>query len=55
MTFGKDHRTYDISLAILHEEIEHEAWFQEILEGRPSGHLEEGGPAKAHIHRSSGT
>lgn len=39
MTFGKDHRTYDVSLAILHEEVEHEAWFQEILEGRPSGHF----------------
>jgi len=39
MTFGKDHRTYDLSLAILHEEIEHEAWFQELLEGRPSGHF----------------
>lgn len=39
MTFGKDHRTYDLSLSILHEEIEHEAWFQEILEGRPSGHF----------------
>ncbi len=39
MTFGKDHRTYDISLRILHEEDEHEAWFQEMLEGRPSGHF----------------
>jgi len=39
MTFGKDHRTYDLSLAILHEEVEHEAWFQELLEGRPSGHF----------------
>ena len=39
MTFGKDPRTYDLSLAILHEEIEHEAWFQELLEGRPSGHF----------------
>jgi ferritin-like protein len=39
MTNGKDHRTYDLSLAILNEEIEHEAWFQEILEGRPSGHF----------------
>ncbi len=39
MTFGKDHRTYALSLAILHEEIEHEAWFQELLEGRPSGHF----------------
>jgi len=39
MTLGKDPRTYDLSLAILHEEVEHEAWFQEILEGRPSGHF----------------
>jgi len=39
MTCGKDHRSYDISLAILHEEVEHEAWFQELLEGRPSGHF----------------
>lgn len=39
MTFGKDPRTYDLALAILHEEVEHEAWFQEILEGRPSGHF----------------
>ena len=39
MTHGKDHRTYELSLAILHEEIEHEAWFQELLEGRPSGHF----------------
>jgi ferritin-like protein len=39
MTRGKDPRTYDLSLAILHEEVEHEAWFQELLEGRPSGHF----------------
>ena len=39
ITQGKDPRTYDISLAILHEEVEHEAWFQELLEGRPSGHF----------------
>ena len=26
MTSGKDHRTYDLSLAIFHEEVEHEAW-----------------------------
>jgi ferritin-like protein len=39
LTFGKDPRTYDLSLAILHEEVEHEAWFQELLEGRPSGHF----------------
>ncbi len=39
MTLGKDHRTYDISLAILHEEVEHEAWFEELLTGSPSGHF----------------
>lgn len=39
MTAGKDHRTYDLSLAILHEEIEHEAWFQEFLGNGPSGHF----------------
>jgi len=39
MTVGKDHRTYDLSLAILHEEIEHEAWFAEFLAQGPSGHF----------------
>src|SRR3972149_7885855 len=39
MTFGKDHRTYDLALAILHEEIEHEAWFSEFLGHGPSGHF----------------
>ncbi|HKZ50329.1 MAG TPA: DNA protection during starvation protein [Dehalococcoidia bacterium] len=38
MTFGKDHRTYDLALAILHEEVEHEAWFAEFLGEGPSGH-----------------
>ncbi len=38
LTAGKDHRTYDLSLAILHEEIEHEAWFSEFLGEGPSGH-----------------
>jgi ferritin-like protein len=38
-TVGKDHRTYDLSLAILHEEIEHEAWFSEFLGEGPSGHF----------------
>jgi ferritin-like protein len=46
MTFGKDPRTYDLSLAILHEEIEHEAWFQELLEGRPSGHFRRKAPGE---------
>ena len=39
LTAGKDHRTYDLSLAILHEEIEHEAWFSEFLGEGPSGHF----------------
>jgi ferritin-like protein len=36
---GKDHRTYDLALAILNEEIEHEAWFAEFLGQGPSGHF----------------
>ncbi|MGM5488922.1 MAG: DNA protection during starvation protein [Nanobdellota archaeon] len=39
MTAGKDHRTYDLSLAILNEEIQHEAWFTEFLDKGPSGHF----------------
>jgi len=39
ITMGKDHRTYDLVLAILNEEIEHEAWFAEFLAHGPSGHF----------------
>lgn len=39
ITAGKDHRTYDLSLSILHEEIQHEAWFSEFLGEGPSGHF----------------
>ncbi|MCL4505699.1 MAG: DNA protection protein DPS [Chloroflexi bacterium] len=39
LTAGKDHRTYDLCLAILNEEIEHEAWFSEFLGEGPSGHF----------------
>jgi ferritin-like protein len=38
VTLGKDHRTYELSAAILHEEIEHESWFSEFLGEGPSGH-----------------
>jgi ferritin-like protein len=38
LTAGKDHRTYDLSLAILNEETEHESWFSEFLGEGPSGH-----------------
>lgn len=46
-TFGKDHRTYAIALAILHEEIEHEAWFSEFLGEGPSGHFRRGTPGSS--------
>ena len=39
MTAGKDHRTYDLALAILNEEVEHESWFSEFLGVEPSGHF----------------
>ncbi len=39
LTAGKDHRTYDLSLSILHEEVEHESWFSEFLGESPSGHF----------------
>jgi ferritin-like protein len=39
MTVGKDHRTHELCLAILNEEIEHEAWFAEFLGHGPSGHF----------------
>ena len=39
MTAGKDHRTHDLALAILNEEVEHESWFSEFLGEGPSGHF----------------
>ncbi len=39
LTAGKDHRTYELSSAILNEEIEHESWFSEFLGEGSSGHL----------------
>jgi ferritin-like protein len=38
LTAGKDHRTYDLALSILNEEVEHESWFSEFLGEGPSGH-----------------
>ncbi len=46
-TMGKDPRTYDLSLAILHEEVEHEAWFEELLTGKPSGHFRRRRPGES--------
>ena len=39
LTAGKDHRTNELALAILNEEIEHESWFSEFLGEGPSGHF----------------
>jgi len=53
MTRDKDERTYDLASRILNEEIEHEAWFIELLsmerDGvvRPSGHFRRGEPGEA--------
>ncbi|MGH9609851.1 MAG: ferritin-like domain-containing protein, partial [Bryobacteraceae bacterium] len=53
MTFGKDPRTYDMAARILNEEVEHEAWFIELLafqrDGKsiPSGHFRRGQPGDA--------
>ncbi len=53
ITLGKDTRTYYIASRILQEEIEHEAWFIELLSKerdgviRPSGHFRRGDPGQA--------
>jgi ferritin-like protein len=53
ITAGKDPRTYDMASRILSEEIEHEAWFVELLSKerdgvvRPSGHFRRGEPGDA--------
>lgn len=46
-TGGKDHRTYDLALAILNEEVEHESWFSEFLGEGPSGHFRRGAPGRS--------
>ncbi len=58
LTFGKDPRTYDMASRILQEEIEHEAWFIELLsyerDGKvvPSGHFRRGEPGDAPYSRN---
>jgi ferritin-like protein len=53
LTLGKDPRTYDMASRILQEEIEHEAWFIELLakergQGpKPSGHFRRSFPGEA--------
>jgi len=60
VTFGKDPRTYDLASRILQEEIEHEAWFIELLSherdgvSRPSGHFRRGEPGEAPYSKNRG-
>ena len=60
ITFGKDFRTYDLAQRILNEEIEHEAWFIELLSKerdgviRPSGHFRRGTPGEAPYSKNAG-
>jgi len=60
LTFGKDPRTYELAMRILNEEIEHEAWFIELLakerdgEIRPSGHFRRGEPGDAPFSKNRG-
>ena len=60
LTLGKDPRTYDMASRILQEEIEHEAWFIELLsferDGRaiPSGHFRRGTPGEAPYSKNRG-
>ncbi len=51
MTAGKDHRTYDLALAILHEETQHEAWFSEFLNEGPSGHFNRKGESSPFVRK----
>jgi ferritin-like protein len=60
LTFGKDPRTYDMAARILNEEVEHEAWFIELLSKerdnvvRPSGHFRRGSPGDAPYSKNRG-
>ncbi len=60
LTLGKDPRTYDMAARILNEEVEHEAWFIELLSKerdgivRPSGHFRRGTPGQAPYSKNAG-
>ena len=51
LTAGKDHRTYDLSMDILNEEIEHESWFSEFLGEGPSGHFSRRGDTSPFVSK----
>ena len=60
LTVAKDPRTYDLAARILNEEIEHEAWFIELLSkerdgvSRPSGHFRRGTPGEGPYSKNAG-
>jgi ferritin-like protein len=57
---GAEFTTYDMASRILQEEIEHEAWFIELLskerdgKGIPSGHFRRGEPGEAPYSKNRG-
>jgi len=51
LTYGKDHRTYDLACAILQEETQHESWFSEFLGEGPSGHFNRKGPSSPYVRK----
>jgi ferritin-like protein len=51
VTAGKDHRTYDLALAILQEEVQHESWFSEFLGEGPSGHFKRHGETSPFVRK----
>ncbi|HKI56985.1 MAG TPA: DNA protection during starvation protein [Trueperaceae bacterium] len=61
ITAGKDLRTHALAARILQEEIEHEAWFMELLNferngtSLPSGHFKRAYPGQAPISHNRGT
>ncbi|WP_122090506.1 DNA protection during starvation protein [Halalkalicoccus subterraneus] len=59
MTQGCDPRTYDMAQRILQEEMDHEAWFIELLsmerdgEVNPAGHFVRGEPGEAPLSKNN--
>ncbi len=51
LTFGKDHRTYELSLSILNEEVQHESWFSEFIGEGPSGHFQRLGENSPYVKK----
>jgi len=51
LTFGKDHRTYELALGILNEEIQHESWFAEFIGEGPSGHFHRTGENSPYVKK----